>query len=110
MKFTDLYSLSDVENEIKSNPASAFYFSAPHCNVCKVLKPKILDMLDENYPEFRVFYIDIEKSPLIAGQLRIFSIPTLLIFFEGKEYYRISRNISVEELKKTLERPYGLVF
>jgi len=110
MFFKDLYSLTDLEQEIGSNPASAVYFSAPHCNVCKVLKPKLLSMLEEEYPEFGVFYVDIEKSPLIAGQMRIFSIPTLLVFFGGKEFYRMSRNISLEELKKIIERPYGIMF
>ncbi len=110
MLFKDLYSLADLELEIDSHPAAAVYFSAPHCNVCKVLKPKLLAMLEEEYPEFKVFYVDIEKSPLIAGQMRIFSIPTLLIFFGGKEFYRMSRNISLEELNNTIERPYGLLF
>jgi thioredoxin-like negative regulator of GroEL len=110
MEFKNLFSLADLENEININPAVITYFSAPHCNVCKVLKPKLQLMLEEMYPKFRLFYIDIENSPLIAGQMRIFSIPTLLIFFEGKEFYRISRNISIDELKKTIERPYGLMF
>jgi len=110
LEFNDIYSLSGLEQEISSNPAAAVYFSAPHCNVCKVLKPKLQEMLEENYPEFRLLYVDIEKSPLIAGQQRIFSIPTLLVFFGGKEFYRISRNISLEELNKTISRPYGLMF
>jgi len=110
MEFKSIYSLGDLENEITQKPAAAFYFSAPHCNVCKVLKPKLQLMLEERYPAFSLFYIDIEKSPLIAGQMRIFSIPTLLIFFDGKEFYRISRNISLEELSKSIERPYSLMF
>jgi thioredoxin-like negative regulator of GroEL len=110
MDFTIINTPEDFSHESISNQASLFYFSAPHCSVCKVLKPKLLQMLKEEYPEFRAFYIDIENSPLIAGQMRIFTIPTLLIFFEGKEFYRISRNISLEELKKTIERPYGLMF
>jgi len=110
MEFTDIYSLPDLQHEIEANPAAAFYFSAPHCNVCKVLKPKVLSLLEEEFPEFRAFYIDIDKSPLIAGQMRIFSIPTLLIFFGGKEFYRISRNISIVELKNSIERPYGMLF
>ncbi len=110
MDFTDLLSLPETNTEINSNLAVLLYFSTPHCNVCKVLKPKILLMLGEKYPEFKAYYINIEKSPAIAGQMSIFTIPTLLIFFGGKEFYRISRNISLEELMKTIERPYGILF
>ncbi|MCB9013415.1 MAG: thioredoxin family protein [Bacteroidales bacterium] len=110
MEFIDLFSLDDLNHEIADKQAAAFYFSAPHCNVCKVLKPKLQAMLEEDFPEFKLFYVDIEKSPVIAGQMRIFSIPTLLVYFGGKEFYRISRNISLEELRKTIERPYNMIF
>lgn len=110
MDFADLPGLTELNQEIASNPAAVFYFSAQHCSVCKILKPKLLLMLEEEYPEFRAFYVDIEKAPLVAGQMGIFTIPTLLIFFGGKEFYRISRNFSVEELKKTIMRPYNLLF
>ena len=110
MEFNEVNSFSEFENIPGSNKAVLFYFSTAQCSVCKVLKPKLKQMIEEGFPEFRLFYIDIEKFPLIAGQMSIFAIPTLLIFFEGKEFYRISRNISLDELQKTIERPYKMVF
>jgi len=110
MHFTEVSSEQELNEAINSNSAVLVYFSAPGCNVCKVLKPKILDMLESEFPKFKAFYCDLDKSPLIAGQQRIFTIPTLLAFFEGKEFYRMSRNISIEELKKSLERPYSMLF
>jgi thioredoxin 1 len=110
MNYTEINAEIEFSMAINSNSAVLVYFSAPGCNVCKVLKPKILDMLESEFPKFKAFYCDIEKSPLIAGQLRIFTIPTLLVFFEEKEFYRMSRNISIEELKKNLERPYSMLF
>ena len=110
MDFISIYNLKDLEKEYTENPAVAFYFSAPSCNVCRILKPKFSAMLDENFPGFRLYYVDLDKSPLIGGQMRIFSIPTILIFLGGKEFYRVSRNISIEELRKTIERPYSLLF
>lgn len=110
MIYTEINSEIEFNEAINSNSAVLVYFSAPGCNVCKVLKPKILEMLEISFPKFNSFYCDIEKSPIIAGQQRIFTIPTLLVFFEEKEFYRISRNISIEELKKSIERPYSLLF
>jgi len=110
MDFNNIYSIVDLEDAKTIHTAAIFYFSGQDCNVCKVLKPKLKFMLEESFPEFRLFYIDVEKSPLIAGQMRIFSIPTILIYFEGKEFYRVSRNISPDELGKTIKRPYEMLF
>ncbi len=51
-----------------------------------------------------------DKSPVISGQHRVFTIPTILLFFEGREHLRFSRNISLHQLEETIEKPYGLVF
>jgi len=55
-------------------------------------------------------YVDTEKSPVISGQFRVFTIPTILIYFEGKEQVRYSRNISKHQLEASIERPYQLIF
>ena len=109
MKYKDLYTMDDLQAQIAANDANLFYFSTPYCNVCKVIKPKLLEMMERQYPSFNMFYIDTEKSPFVAGQMYIFTVPTLLIYFKGKEFYRISRNISIEELAKTIKRPYELL-
>ncbi len=110
MEYTHLTLWDETEAAIEENEAALFYFSAPHCHVCKVLKPKLAEMLNEEYPNIELFYVDIDKAPVISGQYRIFTIPTLLIFFEGKEYLRKSRNIGLTELNRELEKPYRLMF
>ena len=55
-------------------------------------------------------WIDIERSPLIAGQQRIFTAPTILVYFDGKESLRKSRNISIGGLEEEIGRIYGLMF
>lgn len=110
MNFIEICTWAEFESAVKLEKASLFYFSAPACNICKVLKPKIIDSIQINFPELKLFYTDIEKSPLLAGQLRIFSIPTLLVYFDSKEFYRVSRNVSIMDLEEKLKRPYSLLF
>ena len=110
MDYKPLTFLDEIEAAIKEKDAALFYFSAPHCNVCKVLKPKLAEMLTEEYPKIELFYVDIDKTPMISGQFRIFSIPTIMIFLEGKEFLRESRNIGLTELSRKLEKPYNLMF
>jgi thiol-disulfide isomerase/thioredoxin len=78
--------------------------------VCKVLKPKIYELLQNEFPKIKFRYIDVKKTPEISAQNNIFTVPTILIYFEGKEFVRRSRNIGITELKNLIERPYKLMF
>ncbi len=86
------------------------YFSNDMCSVCRVLKPKVEELLFAAFPEMEARYIDIDKSPLLSGQYRVFTIPTILIYFDGREQARLSRNISIHQLTEIIERPYTLLF
>jgi len=86
------------------------YFSTPQCRVCKVLKPKIHDMLQEHYPKIEMHYVDTEKIPEASGHFSVFAAPTIILFLDGKEFIRQSRNIGVMELATHIERPYSLFF
>ena len=86
------------------------YFSHSNCSVCKVLKPKVQLLLSEKFPKMYFEYVDIEKQPAIAAENQVFTVPTLLIYFEGKEYYRFARNVSIGQLKDAIERPYQLLY
>ena len=35
---------------------------------------------------------------------------TILIFFEGREHARLSRNIGMPQVKESIARPYRMVF
>lgn len=86
------------------------YFSHQRCGVCKVLKPKVEQMLEKNFPKMKFEYVDIENEPQVAAGHQVFTVPTLLIYFEGKEYYRFARNVSLGQLTEAIERPYKMLF
>jgi len=99
-----------LKAKIDTEKGVLLYFSSDSCSVCKVLKPKVAELLSAKFPLMLSHYVDTEKSPVISGQFRVFTIPTILIFFEGKEQVRYSRNISMHQLEASLERPYQLIF
>jgi len=101
---------SDFEKFIIKNYACVLYFSRPTCNVCLALKPKIEKLLNSQFPEMKLVYINVEKNKALSAQKHIFSVPTILIYFERKELLRFSRNISVSELSSKIKRPYNLAF
>jgi len=102
--------LSEVEQIIQSNDAVMLYFSGANCGVCKVLHPKIEKAFSQYYPLIKQIKIDVEQYPQIAGQFGVFALPTIVIYFDGKEFNRKSRNISVDGLLSEIKRPYELFF
>lgn len=105
-----VYNLQELQDRITTEKGILLYFSSESCSVCKVLRPKVKELLQARFPHLTSYYIDIERSPMISGQFRIFTIPTILIFFDGKEQTRYSRNISMPQLEDSISRPYTLLF
>ncbi|MEN8157786.1 MAG: thioredoxin family protein [Bacteroidota bacterium] len=105
-----IYNIDALNRMIDQEQGLLLYFSNDSCNVCKVLKPKVAELLKEKFPKIRFGYIDTDKSPVLAGQYRVFTIPTILLFFEGKEQARFSRNIALFQLEEAISKPYSIIF
>ena len=104
-----MLSVETITQRLHSELAIALYFSAPTCNVCHALKPKLLDAFEENFPQLQVISIDISETPEIASHFSVFTIPTLLVFLDGKEFLRKSRHMSVGEVVSEIRRPYDMM-
>ena len=103
-------SIEDFTNFLSQNEGTVTYFSTPQCNVCKVLKPKIIDFINSKFPKVKMGYVNMEHLPEISAQNSIFTVPTILVYLDSKEFLRKSRNINLEDFGKELERPYSLYF
>lgn len=99
-----------AKSQLIENQAVAIYFTSPECNVCKVLKPKVRELVEQKFPEMVLYFINIAEDPKTAAEFQVFTVPVILIYFEGREYIRKVRNISLIELEKEITRPYGLLF
>ena len=93
-----------------SSDALLLYFSHEGCNVCKVLRPKIEHLLINDYPKLQFKYINTVHEAELSAQFQVFTVPTVLVYFEGKEYFRFSRNIGLSQLEDAIKRPYQLLF
>ncbi len=102
-------SIQNINNIIENNLAVVLYFSAPSCNVCHALKPKLLEALNENFDDFKVVSVDISLTEDIAPYFNVYSIPTVLIFLDGKEFLRKSRHMSVGKIIDEIKRPYEIM-
>ncbi|MFC2089934.1 thioredoxin family protein [Bacteroidota bacterium] len=102
--------IEDLYTLIQDETMLVVYFSNDACNVCKVLKPKIAELLTDEFPKVAFAYVDTGKNPETAGQFRVFSIPTIDIYVDGKEQTRFSRNVTLFEFEAAIERPYKILF
>ena len=101
--------LENVTHLVASEMGVALYFSSPNCGVCEALRPKVAHLISQEFPEIKFEEIASNISPEIAAHFGVFSAPTLLVFFEGKEFSRNVRNLSILELKEKLKRPYDML-
>lgn len=104
-----MQTLESLNQTLSTHDAVLLYFSAPTCNVCHALKPKLTEAIMDHFPTFIIESIDISETPEIASYFTVFAIPTVLIFFQGREFLRKSRHMSVGEVVDAIERPYNLM-
>lgn len=104
-----LQNLHQVNDIINTAQAVLIYFEASTCSVCKVLKPKLETELSRNFPKIQLCEISVDTNKEIASYFTVFSAPTILVFFDKKEFKRYGKNISVTHFLQELERPYKLL-
>jgi thiol-disulfide isomerase/thioredoxin len=102
--------IEQLKDKISTTNALLLYFSGEGCGVCQVLQPKIKDAFEMNFPKIEHIYIDAKENPKISASFGVFSLPTIIVYFDGKEFLNKSRLISVDETINTLTRPYNLFY
>ena len=73
-------------------------FYADWCAPCRAMKPILEDVKNRLGQEVSVFKIDVDKNQQIAERFSIMSIPTLILFKNGKPVWRKSGLASSLEL------------
>ena len=63
-------------------------FWATWCGPCKMLAPTIEQLAEELKDEIVVAKLDVDKAQDIAMKYQVMSIPTLILFKDGKEEKR----------------------
>jgi len=102
--------IDDIKDKIEKNDAIMLYFSGEDCAVCHALMPKIQESFSSHFPKIKQTYISASQYPEISANFGVFTIPTIIVYFEGKEFIKQSRHISVDNLMQEIQRPYGLFF
>ena len=89
-------------NDIVQGELVLVDFFATWCGPCRMLGP-VLEELAEERPNITVAKIDVDESASLANNYGIMSVPTLLLFKDGKLIDQRSGFMPKEELTRWIE-------
>lgn len=95
-----------TENEFEGAIAQGFTlvdFSAEWCGPCKALLPTINKLAAEYAGRLTVYGIDIDKTQSVAMKCGVMSVPTLILFKQGKPVERVVGMVSERDLRKKID-------
>ncbi len=101
--------MEELQNTIRTEAGVLLYFSGENCNVCHALRPKFKEAFNTHFPLLRQIYLDAHDNAEISAEYQVFSVPTMIVFLDGREFAREGRNVSLHQLVSQLERPYGIM-
>jgi thioredoxin 1/putative thioredoxin len=59
-------------------------FGAEWCGPCKTMAPELLALATELKGKAKIVTVDIDRSPMIARQIGVQSVPTFVVFHQGR--------------------------
>ena len=94
--------MENFSNIIKSGQLVLVDFFATWCGPCKTMHPVLEQLKKDLGDEIRIIKVDVDKNEAIAIQLRIQSIPTLMIFKAGEMKWRQSGAMTANALAQVI--------
>ena len=86
------------EEVLKSEKTVLVDFYADWCGPCNAMAPVIEELAKELEGKVKVGKINVDENPDIAVEYNVMSIPTLIVFKNGKEEKRLVGLRNKEEL------------
>ena len=93
---------TSFQDLIASGTPTVIDFFATWCAPCRMVTPILEDLKSDLGENVRVYKIDVDQNPDLAAQYNVRSIPTIMIFKDGKLQWRESGVKSKVTLKNVL--------
>jgi thioredoxin 1 len=102
--------IAEWEYLIKEHDAMMVYLYSEKCNVCTSLFPKVKELIENKFPKVTLIILDAIENRGLAAQIRMFSVPGIILFIDGKEQFRANGLVMLSELERKIEKPYRMMF
>jgi thioredoxin 1 len=96
--------MNKFEELLKSPEPVLVDFSAEWCGPCKQLKPILEQLKTKVGDSAKIIKIDVDKNRTLAEKFQIRSVPTLILFKDGKSVWRQSGVIQASTLEGIIKQ------
>ena len=93
---------SEFDELVKNNKTVVVDFFATWCGPCKMFSP-ILEKLSEEEKDVKVVKVDVDEEEDLAYRFGISSIPTVIIFKDGKPVSKAIGYRSLDQMKEMIK-------
>ena len=81
----DILGKEELDKVLVNNSLTLVDFYASWCAPCKMQTPLLIEFNQEMSGKVKIIKIDVDQNPELANKYSVESIPTIILFQNGKE-------------------------